>query len=167
MRGIETAKVVPHIVAASSTKIAIEGKLFHAIRTHPDEIRLHPKLRLLRLQPGDMCWCRVTDIPRLSSGGWRPVIVEADNGELAVFTDMTSQLAFMNKRAIAASPRSVKGIRTSEAVTQAALAYKTASRSHANTPEPSDHSRAFEPVEWPFHGRQQYPELIPRWCPSC
>jgi hypothetical protein len=109
MRGIENAEMLPHIVAASSTKIAIEGKLFHAIRTHPDEIRLHPKLRLLRLQPGDMCWCRVTDIPRLSNGGWRPVIVEADSGELALFADMTSQLALMSKRTFAVSPHPAKG----------------------------------------------------------
>jgi hypothetical protein len=105
MREIENAETVPHIAAASSRKIAIEGKPFHVIRTHPDEVRLHSKLRLLRLQPGEMCWCRITDIPRLSRGGWRRVIVNVENGELAVFTSMTGQLALMSKQTFATSPR--------------------------------------------------------------
>jgi hypothetical protein len=51
----------------------------------------------LRLQPGEMCWCRITDIPRLSKAGWRAVIVHTDNGDLAVFSDMTSQLVFLSR----------------------------------------------------------------------
>lgn len=111
MRGIEKAEMVRRIAAASSAEVAaasspvvaIEGKLFRAIRAHPEEVRLHRKLRSLRLQPGEMCWCRITDIARLSRGGWRPLIVEADIGELAVFADMTGQLALMSKRTFATS----------------------------------------------------------------
>lgn len=108
MRRIGNSEMVPRVAAAGSTKVAVEGKLFSAIRTHPDEVRLRRELRLLRLQPGDMCWCRITDVPRMSRGGWRPVIVKSRNRELAVFTDTTSQLTLMSRQAAPTSHRPTK-----------------------------------------------------------
>ena len=106
MPGIGNPEMEGHVAAASSTKVAIEDKLFSAIQTHPADIRLRQELRLLR--PGDMCWCRITDVPRMSRGGWRPVIVESGDKELAVFTDTTSQLILMSKQAAPAPPHSTK-----------------------------------------------------------
>ena len=97
MRGFGNSEAVLCIATADSTKIAIDGKPFSIIQTRPDEVRLHQKIRRLRLQPGEMCWCRITDIPRLSKAGWRAVIVHTDNGDLAVVSDMTSQLVFLSR----------------------------------------------------------------------
>jgi hypothetical protein len=108
MPGIGNPEMALRVAAASSTKVAIEDKLFSVIQTHPDEIRLRQELRLLRLKPGDMCWCRITDVPRMSRGGWRPVIVESGNREWAVFTDTTSQLTLMSKQAVLTSPHPTK-----------------------------------------------------------
>jgi hypothetical protein len=108
MPGIGNPEMALRVAAASSTKVAIEDKLFSVIQTHPDEIRLRQELRLLRLKPGDMCWCRITEVPRMSRGGWRPVIVESGNKGLAVFTDTTSQLILMCKQAVLTSPHPTK-----------------------------------------------------------
>ena len=89
-------------------KISIQGRRYRAIQSELTGIGFHPKLRLLQLRPGEVCWCRTTNIPRLITNGWR-AIVNTDGGDWAVFTDETRQLVLMSKRTLHASLQPATG----------------------------------------------------------